>query len=97
MVDTIIYKGEDDSRAKILNTTYHTTWVGTIFDDYGLLNRAYVIDEYLYGQKDDITEDDRYLMGIAESMNYDTMHTLSLIHISEPTRREWLSRMPSSA
>ena len=28
-----------------------------------------------------------------------TMKTLglSLIHISEPTRREWLSRMPSSA
>ena len=23
--------------------------------------------------------------------------SLSLIHISEPTRREWLSRMPSSA
>ena len=27
----------------------------------------------------------------------DTYHNLSLIHISEPTRREWLSRMPSSA
>ena len=25
------------------------------------------------------------------------INTLSLIHISEPTRREWLSRMPSSA
>ena len=25
------------------------------------------------------------------------VHRLSLIHISEPTRREWLSRMPSSA
>ena len=25
------------------------------------------------------------------------MQILSLIHISEPTRREWLSRMPSSA
>ena len=25
------------------------------------------------------------------------LHGLSLIHISEPTRREWLSRMPSSA
>ena len=25
------------------------------------------------------------------------MGVLSLIHISEPTRREWLSRMPSSA
>ena len=25
------------------------------------------------------------------------IETLSLIHISEPTRREWLSRMPSSA
>ena len=24
-------------------------------------------------------------------------YNLSLIHISEPTRREWLSRMPSSA
>ena len=27
----------------------------------------------------------------------DTPGVLSLIHISEPTRREWLSRMPSSA
>ena len=26
-----------------------------------------------------------------------TLMNLSLIHISEPTRREWLSRMPSSA
>ena len=26
-----------------------------------------------------------------------TTMELSLIHISEPTRREWLSRMPSSA
>ena len=25
------------------------------------------------------------------------VYVLSLIHISEPTRREWLSRMPSSA
>ena len=29
--------------------------------------------------------------------NSDKMNYLSLIHISEPTRREWLSRMPSSA
>ena len=28
---------------------------------------------------------------------YVTSLTLSLIHISEPTRREWLSRMQSSA
>ena len=27
----------------------------------------------------------------------DALIYLSLIHISEPTRREWLSRMPSSA
>ena len=27
----------------------------------------------------------------------DAVPELSLIHISEPTRREWLSRMPSSA
>ena len=29
--------------------------------------------------------------------DYEDAHKLSLIHISEPTRREWLSRMPSSA
>ena len=34
---------------------------------------------------------DRELRGIVLT------HHLSLIHISEPTRREWLSRMPSSA
>ena len=28
---------------------------------------------------------------------YAETYNLSLIHISEPTRREWLSRMPSSA
>ena len=33
----------------------------------------------------------------AEAQGTDTYETLSLIHISEPTRREWLSRMPSSA
>ena len=76
LVDTIIYKDKKDKRAKILNTQYHTTWVGTISDDYGLLNRVYVTDEYLYGPKDDITDYDRELMGIAETMNYDTMHTV---------------------
>ena len=44
---------------------------------------------------------------MAEGSDYDLMiagisalaliFVLSLIHISEPTRREWLSRMPSSA
>ena len=29
--------------------------------------------------------------------NFKNGFPLSLIHISEPTRREWLSRMPSSA
>ena len=30
-------------------------------------------------------------------LTFETLDNLSLIHISEPTRREWLSRMPSSA
>ena len=33
---------------------------------------------------------------VRQSRDNDLQH-LSLIHISEPTRREWLSRMPSSA
>ena len=32
-----------------------------------------------------------------EKVTYLKADKLSLIHISEPTRREWLSRMPSSA
>ena len=32
-----------------------------------------------------------------EDANGTEIGNLSLIHISEPTRREWLSRMPSSA
>ena len=37
---------------------------------------------------------------IIDQRKYQTISApigLSLIHISEPTRREWLSRMPSSA
>ena len=37
---------------------------------------------------------DRQLLEIE---NLAINENLSLIHISEPTRREWLSRMPSSA
>ena len=37
------------------------------------------------------------LEGISVYTKYLTARGLSLIHISEPTRREWLSRMPSSA
>lgn len=76
LVDTIIYKDKKDKKSKILNTRYHTTWVGTISDDYGLLNRVYVTDEYLHGPKDDVSDYDKELMGIAETMNYDTMHTV---------------------
>ena len=39
----------------------------------------------------------RYGQDIIASPVVDTAYWLSLIHISEPTRREWLSRMPSSA
>ena len=35
-----------------------------------------------------------YLIGLGAGKVF---FRLSLIHISEPTRREWLSRMPSSA
>ena len=35
--------------------------------------------------------------GVYTSTEYPPHQKLSLIHISEPTRREWLSRMPSSA
>ena len=35
--------------------------------------------------------------GLFATLLIGTILNLSLIHISEPTRREWLSRMPSSA
>ena len=36
-------------------------------------------------------------LAISSLANIGFVYVLSLIHISEPTRREWLSRMPSSA
>ena len=39
-------------------------------------------------------------MELAEKLPYpvvSAVHSLSLIHLTEPTRRDWLSRMPSSA
>ena len=40
-----------------------------------------------------------YARMVAEFVDQNPLEVerLSLIHISEPTRREWLSRMPSSA
>ena len=44
----------------------------------------------------EILQDEGY--GVAKAENATVARKmLSLIHISEPTRREWLSRMPSSA
>ena len=37
------------------------------------------------------------VLKISEHISIIILYRLSLIHISEPTRREWLSRMPSSA
>ena len=39
----------------------------------------------------------RRALALAHHLANRTIWILSLIHISEPTRREWLSRMPSSA
>ena len=39
----------------------------------------------------------RTLRTIRGNLAWAFIYNLSLIHISEPTRREWLSRMPSSA
>ena len=42
-------------------------------------------------------DNDRLSAIVATLISADALVLLSLIHISEPTRREWLSRMPSSA
>ena len=47
------------------------------------------------GQVDKVWE--QPLTDLLETEDRCTNLYLSLIHISEPTRREWLSRMPSSA
>ena len=42
-------------------------------------------------------QEKKSFLGDGVVTGYGTIEGLSLIHISEPTRREWLSRMPSSA
>ena len=77
LVDTIIYKDARDKKAKILNCSYRTTWDETTWDDYGRLNRVYVVDEYLGGPKADQTSaENLQLMKTAYQMNYETMHTI---------------------
>ena len=51
------------------------------------------IVSFVYRKKDGT---ERHACGTLYGIGH-TIKGLSLIHISEPTRREWLSRMPSSA
>ena len=51
------------------------------------------VKEIISGERE-LTRESAELVGAARGTSAEL---LSLIHISEPTRREWLSRMPSSA
>ena len=57
------------------------------------LNKAYEAEIGLNDAKEELDKLRMKHLSIAGLIHKD----LSLIHISEPTRREWLSRMPSSA
>ena len=59
------------------------------FDKSGEVVTTAAVDEQEVDIKDEL--------GGFTQFNADEGISLSLIHISEPTRREWLSRMPSSA
>ena len=49
-----------------------------------------------FNNSDDLLKSEGFFEVICSFVNHHK-ENLSLIHISEPTRREWLSRMPSSA
>ena len=76
IVESIIYKYENDKRAKILNTTYHSVCTDTSYDEYGLINKSYVTDDYENIFKNgDMTRSLLDLMKQARKMTYETMHT----------------------
>ena len=54
------------------------------------------ISQIMTGMEYEQKEAEALLQKVYENIGMTVME-LSLIHISEPTRREWLSRMPSSA
>ena len=70
------------------------------FGRFLILGSKSNIDKVLKNMPKEVLED-YYAVQTApfliEVMNKKANKGLSLIHISEPTRREWLSRMPSSA
>lgn len=77
LVDAIIYKGENDKKAKLLTTTYHNTWVETSYDDYGRLNQTYVIDQYLDTPSEtEVSAESLELMRITQQMNDETMSVI---------------------
>ena len=68
-----------------LKTAYRTTY--KISNPDRILDTDYILGYY------DLSKKGVSMVNTARWRPFD----LSLIHISEPTRREWLSRMPSSA
>ncbi|BFL72229.1 CapA family protein [Anaerococcus nagyae] len=76
LVETIIYKSPKDKACKILNTSYHNIWTESLYDEYGLLNRTYLTEEFTgKTKKYKNTEDNINYMDLTNNMNYDIMHT----------------------
>ena len=78
----------DLSEARIYVGTYAKYNNGSLQGEWVELSDFYDLDDFME-RCAEIHEDE-------EEPEY-MFPALSLIHISEPTRREWLSRMPSSA
>ena len=77
LVEAIIYKSPSQNKAKILNTTYHNVWTESLFDEFGLLNRVYLTEEFTGPRKIyQNTEDNISYMNLTNRMNYEIMHTI---------------------
>ena len=76
--------------------TTFPTFLEMLMATYRLVQKA---KETGYGELVNHLIDEEYLKEVIDiRADYQRVgFFLSLIHISEPTRREWLSRMPSSA
>ena len=77
IVEVDIEKSSSDERARIADEKYHVTWLGRRHDEYGILNRVHLVDEFINnGPKSDMaTEQEISRMEIAKDMTDKTVNT----------------------
>ena len=99
-----LYNITEDLYEKAKERVFSEVMIDQVFENIDLEGKTYIAYETLPAQYDQRSDSAMQALKLIDDKADVLVRAgklvvidLSLIHISEPTRREWLSRMPSSA